>query len=160
MDALDREVAKDARLQQPVPRARRGFAAMDPEKQREIARKGGRASGGRPENLRGVDRRAAGRKGGHAVVSKYGPQHMAEIGRKGGKSSGGYGGRGRPIEVEAAQRAGATADAGAAPATATATATAPDATRRHVDEALRPPLGAATAARQAEEEDEGEQAQA
>ncbi|MCA1818707.1 MAG: KGG domain-containing protein [Halobacteriales archaeon] len=71
-------------------RSRRGFAAMDPEKQREIARKGGRASGGRPENLRGVDRRAAGRKGGHAVVDKYGPQHMAEIGRKGGRSSGGF----------------------------------------------------------------------
>jgi len=75
--------------QQP-PRSRRGFAAMDPEKQREIARKGGRASGGRPENLRGVDRRAAGRKGGHAVVDKYGPSHMAQIGRKGGQSSGGF----------------------------------------------------------------------
>lgn len=74
----------------PPAKARRGFAAMDPEKQREIARKGGRASGGRPENLRGVDRREAGRKGGKAVVDRYGPQHMAEIGRKGGRSSGGF----------------------------------------------------------------------
>jgi len=73
----------------PTP-SRRGFAAMDPEKQREIARKGGRASGGRPENLQGVDRRAAGRKGGEAVVRKYGPQHMADIGRKGGRASGGF----------------------------------------------------------------------
>lgn len=81
-------------------RSRRGFAAMDPEKQREIARKGGRASGGRPENLRGVDRREAGRKGGHAVVERYGPQHMAEIGRKGGRSSGNNG-RNRPPPTEA-----------------------------------------------------------
>ena len=33
----------------------------------------------------------AGRKGGEAVVEKYGPEHMAEIGRKGGEHShGGY----------------------------------------------------------------------
>ncbi len=29
----------------------------------------------------------AGRKGGEAVVEKYGPKHMAEIGRKGGEHS-------------------------------------------------------------------------
>ena len=29
----------------------------------------------------------AGRKGGEAVVDKYGPEHMAEIGRKGGEHS-------------------------------------------------------------------------
>ena len=29
----------------------------------------------------------AGRKGGEAVVEKYGPEHMAEIGRKGGEHS-------------------------------------------------------------------------
>src|SRR5919107_1701399 len=33
----------------------------------------------------------AGRKGGEAVVEKYGPEHMAEIGRKGGENS--HGGR-------------------------------------------------------------------
>lgn len=98
--------APDAGAPKPA-RSRRGFAAMDPEKQREIARKGGRASGGRPENLRGVDRRAAGRKGGHAVVERYGPQHMAEIGRKGGRSSGSNG-RNRPPPTEAAM-AGSTA---------------------------------------------------
>lgn len=60
---------------------------MDPERQREIARKGGRASGGRPQNLEGVDRAAAGRRGGEAVVGKYGPEHMADIGRRGGQAS-------------------------------------------------------------------------
>jgi uncharacterized protein len=29
----------------------------------------------------------AGRKGGEAVVEKYGPEHMSEIGRKGGEHS-------------------------------------------------------------------------
>jgi general stress protein YciG len=43
--------------------ANRGFASMDPERQREIARKGG------------------------AAVSQN-RQHMAEIGRKGGEASG------------------------------------------------------------------------
>ena len=33
----------------------------------------------------------AGKKGGEAVVEKYGPEHMAEIGRKGGEHS--HGGR-------------------------------------------------------------------
>jgi hypothetical protein len=42
----------------------RGFAAMDDEEQREIAR-----------------------KGGVAVVEKYGPEHMAEIDRKGGEAA-------------------------------------------------------------------------
>lgn len=67
----------------------RGFAGMDKEKQREIASKGGQASGGNPENLQNVDRSEAGRKGGEAVVEKYGPEHMSEIGRKGGEASGG-----------------------------------------------------------------------
>jgi general stress protein YciG len=67
-------------------KSERGFAAMDPEKQREIARKGGQASGGNPENLEKVDRSEAGRKGGEKVVEKYGPEHMAEIGKKGGEA--------------------------------------------------------------------------
>jgi general stress protein YciG len=43
--------------------SRRGFAAMDPERQREIASKGGKASGG---NFKNNPQRAseAGRKGG------------------------------------------------------------------------------------------------
>lgn len=30
----------------------------------------------------------AGRKGGEAVVEKYGPEHMSNIGKKGGESRG------------------------------------------------------------------------
>ncbi|HWH09329.1 MAG TPA: KGG domain-containing protein [Candidatus Thermoplasmatota archaeon] len=67
----------------------RGFAGMDKEKQREIASKGGQSSGGNPQNLGNVDRSEAGRKGGEAVVDKYGPEHMSNIGQKGGQSSGG-----------------------------------------------------------------------
>ena len=46
-------------------RSKRGFAAMDPERQREIASKGGRASGGN---------------------FARDPQRAAEAGRKGGRS--------------------------------------------------------------------------
>lgn len=42
----------------------RGFASMDEDKQREIASKGGKASGG--QNLKNVDRSAAGKKGAEA----------------------------------------------------------------------------------------------
>jgi len=42
----------------------RGFASMDEDKQREIASKGGKASGGK--NLKNVDRSAAGKKGAQA----------------------------------------------------------------------------------------------
>lgn len=73
-------------------RPNRGFAAMDPERQREIARKGGPASP-QEQNLQGVNRSEAGRKGGEAVVQKYGPGHMAEIGRRGGEARGAGGGR-------------------------------------------------------------------
>jgi general stress protein YciG len=43
---------------------------------------GGEARAENPQSLA-----EAGRKGGEAVVQKYGPEHMAEIGRKGGESS-------------------------------------------------------------------------
>ena len=53
---------------QDMARARRGFAAMDPVKQREIASKGGKASGGNFANNR--ERAAiAGRTGGKASRS-------------------------------------------------------------------------------------------
>lgn len=52
------------------------------------SRRGGQARGGRARarNLAGVDRSAAGRKGGLAVVHAHGPSHMAEIGRKGARA--------------------------------------------------------------------------
>jgi general stress protein YciG len=67
----------------------RGFASMDPEKQREIASEGGRAAHekGTAHEFDSEEARVAGRKGGEAVSQDR--EHMAEIGRKGGQSSGG-----------------------------------------------------------------------
>ena len=65
----------------------RGFAAMDQERQREIARKGGKAAHerGTAHEFTTDEARAAGRKGGGRVSLDR--RHMAEIGRMGGKSS-------------------------------------------------------------------------
>src|SRR6266545_89450 len=65
----------------------RGFASMDSERQREIARKGGRAAHekGKAHEFTPDEARQAGRKGGEKVSVNR--QHMAEIGRRGGKSS-------------------------------------------------------------------------
>ena len=62
---------------------------MDPERQREIARKGG-ASVPSEKRSFSQDRSLAaqaGRKGGEAVSQDR--EHMAEIGSKGGQASGG-----------------------------------------------------------------------
>ncbi len=68
-------------------RERRGFAAMSPEKQREIARRGGRAAHekGTAHEFSRDEARAAGRKGGVAVSRDR--EHMSRIGRAGGLSS-------------------------------------------------------------------------
>ena len=60
---------------------------MDTHRQREIARKGGRAAHekGRAHEFTAEEARAAGRKGGEKVSVNR--RHMAEIGRRGGKSS-------------------------------------------------------------------------
>ena len=64
----------------------RGFASMDREKQREIARKGGRAAHerGSAHQFSSEEARMAGRKGGQTVSRNR--EHMAQIGRKGGES--------------------------------------------------------------------------
>ena len=70
------------------PRTRnRGFASMDAHRQREIARKGGRAAHekGKAHEFTSDEARAAGRKGGEKVSVNR--KHMAEIGRRGGRSS-------------------------------------------------------------------------
>ena len=69
----------------------RGFAAMDEDKQREIASKGGRAAHqkGTAHEFTSDEAREAGRKGGQAVSQDR--DHMAEIGREGGKQSRGGG---------------------------------------------------------------------
>jgi len=64
--------------------ATRGFAAMDPERQREIARLGGRTAHLRKRAHRFTteEARDAGRKGGQTVSQDR--EHMATIGRRGG----------------------------------------------------------------------------
>lgn len=60
---------------------------MDAHRQREIARKGGRAAHekGKAHEFTPDEARAAGRKGGEKVSLNR--KHMAEIGRRGGRSS-------------------------------------------------------------------------
>jgi general stress protein YciG len=62
---------------------------MDAEKQREIARKGGRAAHekGTAHEFTADEARAAGRKGGERVSANR--DHMSRIGRLGGKMSAG-----------------------------------------------------------------------
>lgn len=58
----------------------RGFAAMNPDKQRQIARKGGEAVARNRQHMADI-----GRKGGEAVSKNR--EHMAQIGREGGRNS-------------------------------------------------------------------------
>jgi general stress protein YciG len=109
-----REVANEARggtgggsARSRGGRSNRGFASMDPNKQREIASKGGRAAHakGTAHEFNSEEARDAGRKGGQAVSRNR--EHMAAIGRRGGEArgnarrqasaaGGGGGGGGRP----------------------------------------------------------------
>ncbi|HSY47311.1 MAG TPA: KGG domain-containing protein [Thermoanaerobaculia bacterium] len=68
--------------------SKRGFASMDPSKQREIASKGGRAahSKGTAHEFTSDEARLAGRKGGESVSRDR--AHMSAIGREGGHSRG------------------------------------------------------------------------
>ncbi len=68
--------------------SKRGFASMDASKQREIARKGGRAAHakGTAHEFTSDEARVAGRKGGEAVSRDR--AHMSDIGREGGHSRG------------------------------------------------------------------------
>src|SRR5437762_12875607 len=68
--------------------SKRGFASMDPSKQREIASKGGRAAHakGTAHEFTSDEARLAGRKGGEAVSRDR--AHMSAIGREGGHSRG------------------------------------------------------------------------
>jgi uncharacterized protein len=88
--------------------SKRGFASMDPSKQKEIASKGGRAAHakGTAHEFTTDEARVAGRKGGEAVSRDR--AHMAAIGREGGHS------RGARARAAAAGTAVAAAVAGAA----------------------------------------------
>lgn len=84
-------------MEKTTEKRKRGFAAMDPEKQKEIARKGGRAAHekGTAHEFTSEEARNAGRKGGVAVSQDR--AHMAAIGREGGMSS--HGRRGSTTET-------------------------------------------------------------
>jgi general stress protein YciG len=94
-----REVTSDVNRQPASPnvpqqsgnvraRSNRGFASMDPAKQKEIASKGGRAAHakGTAHEFDSGEAREAGRKGGMAVSRNR--EHMAAIGRRGGEARG------------------------------------------------------------------------
>jgi general stress protein YciG len=90
-----------------VGRTRRGFASMDPMKQREIASKGGKAAHaqGSAHEFSTDEARTAGRKGGEAVSQDR--AHMAAIGRAGGQARG----RNRAILAARTAQAADTGDA-------------------------------------------------
>lgn len=69
------------------PRAsNRGFAGMDPAKQREISSKGGKAAHekGTAHQFSSEEAKEAGRRGGETVSQDR--EHMAKIGRAGGRA--------------------------------------------------------------------------
>jgi general stress protein YciG len=86
MESENREQSGGA--QDSSPRSR-GFAAMNQERQREIARKGGRAAHakGTAHEFTSDEARSAGQKGGQRVSVNR--EHMSRIGRIGGKKSAG-----------------------------------------------------------------------
>ncbi|MDO8510488.1 MAG: KGG domain-containing protein [bacterium] len=67
--------------------AERGFAAMDPEEHRKIARLGGRAAHaiGKAHEFTTDEARRSGIKGGRVVSQNR--AHMSAIGSKGGRAS-------------------------------------------------------------------------
>ncbi len=83
--------------------SRRGFASMDPAKQKEIASKGGRAAHakGTAHEFTSDEARVAGRKGGESVSRNR--EHMAAIGRKGGESRGASRERQEPVREQQQQ---------------------------------------------------------
>lgn len=75
----------DAPTAPPVkPKAKRGFAAMDPAKQRELAQAGARKlhESGNAHKFTPDEARVAGAKGGQKIGQNR--EHMRAIGKKGG----------------------------------------------------------------------------
>jgi general stress protein YciG len=88
----------------------RGFASMDDEKQKEIARKGGESV---PDEKRSFSQdpelaSEAGRKGGQESGGNFknDPERAAEAGRKGGQESGGNFANDRERAAEAGRKGG------------------------------------------------------
>lgn len=84
-NSLDSESRPGAEPDQP-PKKQRGFAGMDPEKQKHIASLGGRAAHecGRAHEFTTEAAREAGRKGGQTVSQDR--AHMGRIGALGGRA--------------------------------------------------------------------------
>jgi uncharacterized protein len=78
-------------------KSKRGFASMDPSRQRDIASKGGKAAHakGTAHEWTADEARRAGRKGGEVVSRDR--AHMEAIGRAGGEA------RGRARQLQAQQ---------------------------------------------------------
>jgi len=83
---IDMATSKEGGSEQKSPPAKRGFAAMDQNQQRQIASKGGQAAHakGTAHEFDSEEARRAGQKGGEVVSRNR--AHMADIGRKGGES--------------------------------------------------------------------------
>jgi general stress protein YciG len=84
------------RNQQQQGTSNRGFASMDPEKQREIAAQGGRAAhqSGNAHEFTSEEAREAGSKGGKAAhqrgnAHEFTSEEAREAGAKGGRARGG-----------------------------------------------------------------------
>jgi general stress protein YciG len=80
---------QQTQAQPPSSTRNRGFASMNSDRQKEIARKGGKAAHekGTAHEFTSDEARAAGRKGGERVSADR--SHMSRIGRLGGRSSAG-----------------------------------------------------------------------
>lgn len=86
-DSKDQDIGAQGNQGNKGNSSKRGFASMDPEQQKRIAREGGKAAHkqGVAHEFNSEEARQAGRKGGEAVSANR--EHMAEIGRKGGEAS-------------------------------------------------------------------------
>jgi len=67
-------------------KSKRGFASMDPNKQREIASRGGKAAHevGKAHEFTSDEAKEAGSRGGATVSQDR--EHMAQIGKRGGEA--------------------------------------------------------------------------
>ena len=91
--ANTQDVSRDQRRQQT---SNRGFASMDPQRQREIAAQGGRAAhqSGNAHEFTSEEAREAGSKGGKAAhqsgnAHEFDSEEAREAGAKGGRARGG-----------------------------------------------------------------------
>lgn len=78
---------EESTLPMNIAKKKRGFAAMSPERHRELASRGGRAAQAKGVGHRfsSAEAREAGRAGGRKISEDR--AHMSRIGKKGGESS-------------------------------------------------------------------------